>query len=352
MPAHLETRRLLLRPFGEADAAAAFQWFGDREAMRYSPNGPDRSVARTQARLQVYRGHQRIHGFSRWILLDRDSGRAIGDAGLLHLTGTGEIELRYRLAPHWWNRGLATEAAQAWLRHGLEVLGIPRIIARAHPGHAASLRVLEKLEFVLQRNHEMADAHARVYSLANPRRCRPPAAAVLDTSRLHLREMGTGDLDFMASLLAHPEVMRYYPACCTREESEDWLRRQQERYARYGFGFWLAIEKATGRPVGQAGILMQDVEGRQEICLGYMLDRGFWGLGLATEAAAASCDYVFDTLGEAELLCLVRPENQPSQAVARRLGMALRGRTQYIGFPHLVFALGRDQHRHRTNLPR
>ena len=47
MPEYLETQRLLLRPFKDADAAAAFEWCGHREAMRYSPNGPDRSMART-----------------------------------------------------------------------------------------------------------------------------------------------------------------------------------------------------------------------------------------------------------------------------------------------------------------
>ena len=344
MPEYLETQRLLLRPFKDADAAAAFEWCGHREAMRYSPNGPDRSVARTQVRLQRYQEHQRAHGFSKWMVLDRESGRRIGDAGLMHMPGTGEIELGYRITPAWWGRGLATEAGEAWLRHGLEALGIPRIIAFAHPNNAASLRVLKKLDFTFQRMDEMAGMHARVYTIRNPRRHRPTTAEILDTSRLHLREMGMGDLDFMASLLADPEVMRYYPACCSREESDSWLRRQQYRYARDGFGFWLVIEKDTGRPVGQAGVLLHEVDGKSGVGLGYMLDRSFWGHGFAIETAAASRDYAFNILGQPKLLCLVRPENEPSRAVARQLGMTVRGCTQYAGFTHLFFALSRAEH--------
>ncbi len=122
------------------------------------------------------------------------------------------------------------------------------------------------------------------------------------------------------------------------------MRRQQHRYARDGFGFWLAIEKATGRPVGQAGVLSHEVDGKSEIGLGYMLDRPFWGRGFATEAAVAGRDYVFDILGHSKLLCLVRPENEPSLAVALRLGMTVHGCTQYAGFTHLIFALSRAEH--------
>jgi len=68
--------------------------------------------------------------------------------------------------------------------------------------------------------------------------------------------MSSGDLDFVAAMLSHPEVMRYWPKCYNRDEAADWIRRQQERYARHGVGYWVAIEKATNQPVGQAGLLV------------------------------------------------------------------------------------------------
>ena len=43
---------------------------------------------------------------------------------------------------------------------------------------------------------------------------------VLETARLVLREMSLADLDFIAELLAHAEVMRFWPKCYDRDEAE------------------------------------------------------------------------------------------------------------------------------------
>ena len=52
---------------------------------------------------------------------------------------------------------------------------------------------------------------------------------ILETPRLILREMSLADLDFVAAMLADPEVMRYYPKCYSRQEAETWIGRQMNR---------------------------------------------------------------------------------------------------------------------------
>ena len=59
---------------------------------------------------------------------------------------------------------------------------------------------------------------------------------VVETRRLVLREMSLADLDFISALLAHPEVMRYWPKCYGRDEAADWIKRQQDRYDSHGVG--------------------------------------------------------------------------------------------------------------------
>ena len=171
------------------------------------------------------------------------------------------------------------------------------------------------------------------------------AATVLVTERLVLREMVLADLDFVASMLADPEVMRYWPRCYTRAEAEAWVRRQRERYRRHGHGYWLALDKATGQPVGQAGLLLSKVEGRMEAALGYIVHRSFWRRGYATEAAAACRDYAFDHANKDRVIALVRPENVPSQRVALKIGMRPEGSAQYEGFLHLIFAIRKGSSR-------
>lgn len=163
----------------------------------------------------------------------------------------------------------------------------------------------------------------------------------LQSERLNLRELDLSDLDFVAAMLADPDVMRFYPKVYTRDEAEAWVLAQQERYARDGFGFWLAIERETGVPIGQAGVLNSEVDGVSEPALAYMVHRPFWRRGFATEAAAACRDYVFETLDRGRVITLIRPENLPSQGVARKIGMTPEGRTIYGGFEHLVYSIVR-----------
>jgi ribosomal-protein-alanine N-acetyltransferase len=160
---------------------------------------------------------------------------------------------------------------------------------------------------------------------------------ILETHRLILREMSLDDLDFIAEVMGHREVMRYWPRCHSREEAADWIKRQHERYERDGVGYWLAVDKASKQPVGQAGLLVLEVDGKREMALGYIVHRPFWRMGYGTEAAAASRDYGLATLGERRIIALVRPENLPSQGLARKLGMTVEKRTRHADFDHLVF---------------
>ena len=161
---------------------------------------------------------------------------------------------------------------------------------------------------------------------------------ILETARLTLlRELSLEDLDFVASMLAHPDVMRFWPRCFSRDEALQWIHSQEDRYARHGHGYWLALDKATGEPVGQAGLLMSEVDGVEEPGLGYMLHRPFWGRGFAIEAAAATLTWAYRTRGYPRVICLVRPQNVPSLRVAIRLGLRPEKYTVYKGLDHLVF---------------
>ena len=165
---------------------------------------------------------------------------------------------------------------------------------------------------------------------------------VFETERLHAREMTPDDLDFVAAMLAHPEVMRFYPHLYSREEARGWLERQVGRYREHGHALWLVEERAGGEPVGQVGLLMQTVNGAPQPEVGYLVHRPFWRRGYATEAALATRDHAFHALGMPRVVSLIRPENLPSQGVARKLGMRPEGTTLHAGTEHLVFAVARS----------
>lgn len=164
MTTTLHTPRLTLRPFRPDDLATAFTWLSDPEVMRFIGSGPDKSPEQAAARLRCYTMHQARYGFSKWIVLESDRETPIGDAGLMHLGDTNDIELGYRLVKSRWGKGLASELAQAWLARAFGPLGLTRVIAFARQENAASVRVMTKAGFLFLRNERMHGMDYVVYS--------------------------------------------------------------------------------------------------------------------------------------------------------------------------------------------
>ena len=162
---------------------------------------------------------------------------------------------------------------------------------------------------------------------------------VVETPRLRLREMVPADLDFVATMLAHPDVSRYYERRFARADAQVWLERQFARYERHGHGLWLVEERETGEAVGQVGLAMQEVERECHPEIGWLLHRPFWGRGYATEAGAASRDLAFTRWKYPYVISLIRPINVPSRRVAERLGLTAGREVEFHGFTHLMYGM-------------
>ena len=142
----IETQRLRLRAFDEADASS-IGFYADPEVMRYIPGGagdPTLLESRFRARLVKTRDQWAHHGFGMWAIVLKSSGSVIGHCGLQHLPDSDEVEVYYLLDRPFWNQGLATEATWAALAFGFEGAGLARIVAIAMPENVGSRRVMEK----------------------------------------------------------------------------------------------------------------------------------------------------------------------------------------------------------------
>jgi [ribosomal protein S5]-alanine N-acetyltransferase len=163
IPLPIETERLLLRPFApDSDAAAMVDIYCDPEVMRFVPGGALPSEEAVRAMLETYARAQSEHGFSSWAVVERRSGRIVGDAGFGVFEATGDVELGYTLARDSWGHGYATEAAGACLRAALIHLDAARIIAVVDAENEASLRVPERIGMG---RVETIEAHGRPHVL-------------------------------------------------------------------------------------------------------------------------------------------------------------------------------------------
>lgn len=170
---------------------------------------------------------------------------------------------------------------------------------------------------------------------------------VTETERLTMREMTQSDAEEVERMLGDPEVMLYFGKLFGRVQVEEWIARHIALYGQDGCGYWLAIDKASGEVVGQAGILRQQLEGETEFGLGYIFKHEWWRRGLASEAARACLDYAFDRLGKERVVITIRPENRPSRRVAERLGAHPERTVQYGGFEHLVYVVRADERQYQ-----
>lgn len=159
------------------------------------------------------------------------------------------------------------------------------------------------------------------------------------SDRLSFRAIDAGDLDFVAEMLGHPEVMRFYPKVYDRAEAQRWIEKQRKRYRDDGYGLWLLTRNTDGREIGQAGIVAQEFDGSVMPGLGYLLHRPYWRTGYATEAARACLHHGFEVLGFQRMVSLMRPRNERSLAVAARLGLRKTGSTRYAGYVHEVWTI-------------
>lgn len=147
----------------------------------------------------------------------------------------------------------------------------------------------------------------------------------LESERLTYREITEQDFEIVAGILRDPEVRRIWEQDFSDEEVWAWIARRQEGYRKSGIDYLLALDKATGQPVGQIGVLREEINGEKIWGVGYILRSDCRKKGYATEGARRMAAYAFEELGADKIICDIRPINGPSLAVARRLHMTETG---------------------------
>jgi ribosomal-protein-alanine N-acetyltransferase len=151
----LETPRLLLRAWRSSDREPFYRMNSDPRVMEFFPQclsreASDEVVDRIERHFERY-------GFGLFAADLRETGDFIGFIGLARPSFeahfTPAVEIGWRLAAEFWNRGWATEGARAVVRYGFEELRLPEIVSITVPANVPSRRVMEKLGMT----HDPAD---------------------------------------------------------------------------------------------------------------------------------------------------------------------------------------------------
>jgi RimJ/RimL family protein N-acetyltransferase len=148
IPFPLLTPRLLIRPMEISDAEPLLAVYGDADAMQHLTAAVPASVEEArewvQSKIDLHRSDE---GLSLWTVIERSTGRIVGDAGLQREDyGWGpEVGIGGRGNRAFWHQGFGVEAAHACLAVGFDSLGLERIGAETAPGNAPAQRLLARI---------------------------------------------------------------------------------------------------------------------------------------------------------------------------------------------------------------
>ncbi|PSW15574.1 GNAT family N-acetyltransferase [Photobacterium rosenbergii] len=168
----------------------------------------------------------------------------------------------------------------------------------------------------------------------------------LETDRLILRQWKSEDYPDYARLNADPDVMQYFPAVLSEQESDAQAARITQLIAERGWGFWAVEVKATGQFIGFVGLHSQDeqsgIPNAPFIEIGWRLAKDYWGKGYAPEAADKALQFAFEELMAPSIYAFTALSNIPSQKVMEKIGMANIGQD----FDHPKLPTGHHLERH------
>lgn len=146
----IETERLILRGWREADRALFHRLGNDSRTMRYL--GPLRTRDEDDEAFERQQRFLASHRTCFWLVERKVDGTALGVCGAkparAGLPIAGEMEIGWRFAAEHQRQGYALEAARASLAHVWAATIAPRVVAITVNANVASWTLMERLGMV------------------------------------------------------------------------------------------------------------------------------------------------------------------------------------------------------------
>ena len=146
----------------------------------------------------------------------------------------------------------------------------------------------------------------------------------ISTPRLELRPFVDSDVDSIVRLLTNPLATQFIGGTLSVDAAAKVATRMSEIFRARGWGTLAVVPKDRSTCVGYCGV--RPLAQTADVEIAFALDPSCWNLGYATEAAQASIDAAFVSLGLGSIVATVYPDNTASCRVLTKLGLAPSGR--------------------------
>lgn len=155
MKKNYETERLILRRFSVHDQEDYYAMLSDENVYVWLGSGKKVSYEDSAKIMAYFNKGFDEKGFGVYAVIEKESGKLIGQAGFNVVPPLDRTEYLYALSKSSWGKGYATEAGKALISYfENEHVDVP-LIALTHQGNVQSKRVLDKLGFVEKGEKEL-----------------------------------------------------------------------------------------------------------------------------------------------------------------------------------------------------
>lgn len=167
------------------------------------------------------------------------------------------------------------------------------------------------------------------------------------SERLYFRKLEESDFENWLVFCSDPASLQYIMFAKSAPEDpiarcRIWMDRIFNRYENNLGGLNVLIDKNTNEFIGQCGLLIQIIDGIEEMEIGYSLMPKHRGKGYALEAAKKCKDFAFENNFRDSLISTIHIDNVNSAKVAMANGMWKEKETIYSDSPVNIFRITKE----------
>jgi len=163
-----------------------------------------------------------------------------------------------------------------------------------------------------------------------------------ETERLKFRLLNIADFDVCIKLFEDIEVCRFLGVDkieIPKERCRLWFEMTFERYKNDLGGQNILLDKETNKIIGQCGLLVREIEGKQEIEIAYSILPEYRKKGYAAESTEKCKNFAFENKFSESLISIIHTENINSEKVAKKNGMRKDKKTEFKGMSVNIYRI-------------
>lgn len=191
-------------------------------------------------------------------------------------------------------------------------------------------KAVEHIDRIIAANNRITHQNNQIVATTLPNISIPAATHhpdgqkyIFTSDRLGFRNWDLTDIDEMYEINADENVMAFFPAIPTKEQTTQFIERMRQQFEDKGFCYFAVDKLEDDQFIGFIGLSEQTYPADFTPCIdiGWRIKSSEWNKGFATEGAKKCLDYAFNTLKIKEIYAVAPKVNIKSERIMTKIGL-------------------------------